>query len=190
MMFFRWSRYLILPFLLILLVIFFILPKKDYVTDDKSVHCDWDKVNVVLEQASPEMYGLYAEEDYLYSEHMSNNILFTDNPPEEKAWKYGLYLRISYGAVFYEPENIRADAYTYFREPMIEIYLSNYSEGDFNYRAIYNLNGKLVAESGDWFLEKDKEEYCKYYLEAILKLIGKKSDYRKGILWHIQWNKL
>ena len=43
------------------------------------------------------------------------------------------------------------------------------------YRAVYSLNGELALEEGQWFLEEDKDEFCRHYFENMLKIIGKGS---------------
>ena len=41
------------------------------------------------------------------------------------------------------------------------------------YRAVYSLNGELALEEGQWFLEEDKDGFCRHYFEIMLKVIGK-----------------
>ena len=66
---------------------------------------------------------------------------------------------------------------------MIQIQLYNPSargrdsEPDYlaGYRAVYSLDGELALEEGQWFLEEDKDEFCRHYFEIMLKIIGKGS---------------
>lgn len=89
---------------------------------------------------------------------------------------------VSYGAIFSGelkqkkiPNNAIAMYFGCFPEAMIKLIISRSSYGNYNYyEAIYNLKGKLVEESGRWFLEEDKEEYCHYYFDAMLEMIGKR----------------
>ena len=71
----------------------------------------------------------------------------------------------------------------YFTEPMIQIYFYNPNakrreyeiEPDYilGYRAVYSLDGELALEEGQWFLDEDKDEFCRHYFECMLKIIGK-----------------
>ena len=66
---------------------------------------------------------------------------------------------------------------------MIQIYLYNPNvkrreyeiEPDYilGYRAVYSLDGELALEEGKWFLDEDKDEFCRHYFEIMLKVIGK-----------------
>ena len=62
---------------------------------------------------------------------------------------------------------------------MIEIYLYHKAKKDIEpdylpgYRAVYSLDGELALEEGKWFLDEDKDEFCRHYFECMLKIIGK-----------------
>lgn len=101
--------------------------------------------------------------------------------------------QITYGAVKCSSLYWTAEAEQeyWFSEPMIELYFRNkereeeYKKNggymidgvplyELGYRVAYSIDGKLALEEGKWFLEDDKEEFCKKYVEAMQQIIGKK----------------
>lgn len=144
----------------------------EYTSSAHAVDCNWKKVNKTLKNTSPEEFGLYAWSDNFNSEKENNYIVFENVPLDDDSWKTKdtTYLSVLYGAV---PTDV-ADSDYYYRSPTIKILMLKYPEEESYYIAKYNLGGALLQERGEWFLEEDKGEYCGYYVDAILEMIGKK----------------
>ena len=156
-------------------------------TDEFQVDCDWESVNPFLESGKYEEYGLFCvhpdasfEEAFLESEQLLNCVyLLNYSGAEGPGRSEPGNARIAYGAI--ECSGVAYGYYVrHFTEPMIEIYLYNpeleeeqYYEYIMGYRAVYSLDGKLALEEGAWFLDEDKDKFCRKYFEAMLKAIGK-----------------
>ena len=163
----------------------------NYTTDMFDVFCDWETINPLLEKCNFEEYGLYKNfltkyySSFYDCEEELNSIWLRNYSPNDKNINNSTpgSATISYGAQLcnsVESQNHVGDSY--FKEPMIQIDLYNPKakkdiEPDYfpGYRAVYSLDGELALEEGQWFLEEDKDEFCRHYFEIMLKIIGKGS---------------
>ena len=164
--------------------------KDNYTTDRFDVFCDWETINPLLDNCDFEKYGLYTaffdnNDSFLDFEKRMNAIWLTNysvtdknnNNPSDS-------VEITYGAIRCNTiENKNHAGEKCFTEPMIQIHLYNPNtkrreneiEPDYilGYRAVYSLDGELALEEGQWFLDEDKDEFCRHYFECMLKIIGK-----------------
>ena len=162
----------------------------NYTTDGFDVFCDWETINPLLDKREFEKYGLYTNFvnnrtfrdveksiNIIWLSNYSPNDKNTDNTTPGSA-------EISYGAQLCNSvESQHHAGEKYFTEPMIQIQLYNPNarqreheiEPDYllGYRAVYSLNGELALEEGQWFLEEDKDNFCRHYFDIMLKVIGK-----------------
>ena len=170
--------------------------KDSYTADKFDVFCDWETVNPLLDKCNFEGYGLNTcfldEDDSFYKfEKKCNDIWLNVNSLNDENTNNsisGSYAQVSYGAT--ECNSVESQHHLgerYFTEPMIQIELYNpktrrwgrWEDGimtrDYlpGYRAVYSLDGELALEEGQWFLDEDKDEFCGYYFEIMLKVIGK-----------------
>ena len=161
--------------------------KDNYTTDRFDVLCDWETINPLLDKCNFEEYGLYTnfldnDDSFLNHEKKYNSIKVYSFPSVDGILNHDKpgSADISYGAIWY---NSLYDRKHYgeqcFKEPMIEIYLYHKAKKDIEpdylpgYRAVYSLDGELALEEGKWFLDEDKDEFCRHYFECMLKIIGK-----------------
>lgn len=161
--------------------------KDNYKTDAMEVFCDWDAVNPFLDACEYEKYGLQTgfvdDKTFRYYEEEFNVIWLSEDLPtlvNHEKDKTGR-IDLSYGAIDCSSfDNSRNPKY--FAEPMIEVYIYNPNsigakqlEPEYlpGYRAVYSLDGMLALCEGEWFLKEDKYEFCRYYFEIMLKIIGK-----------------
>ena len=192
----------IAAFLLVLILIFLLAgcgnPQKrfivygrfqdNYTTDRFDVFCDWETINPLLEECNFEEYGLYKnffdnDDSFHNHEEQYNSIKVYNFPSVDGILNHDTpgSADISYGAIWYNSVDNRMHyGEKCFNEPMVEIYLYNRKakkdiEPDYlpGYRAVYSLNGELALEEGQWFLEEDKDKFCRHYFEIMLKVIGK-----------------
>lgn len=164
--------------------------KDNYTTDRFDVFCDWETINPLLDNCDFEKYGLYTaffdnNDSFFDFEKRMNAIWLTNysvtdknnNNPSDS-------VEITYGAIRCNTvENKNHAGEKCFTEPMIQVYLYNPNakrreneiEPDYilGYRAVYSLDGELALEEGKWFLDEDKDEFCRHYFECMLKIIGK-----------------
>ena len=160
----------------------------NYTTDLFDVFCDWETINPLLDKCSFEEYGFYAELGYTFDEteeyiNAIGLVNYNSRSSNNDRTKLSS-VEISYGArCCNSVESQHHTGEKYFTEPMIQIQLYNPNakrrehelEPDYilGYRAVYSLNGELALEEGEWFLEEDKDEFCRHYFEIMLKVIGK-----------------
>ena len=161
-----------------------------YTVDEFEVFCDWETIHPWLVECNLEEYGLYPyfhddNDSFRDDEKIINKIILINYSPNDNNIKYTTpgSAEISYGAQ--KCNSVESQNHTgarYFTEPMIQIHLFNPKakkdiEPDYlaGYRAVYSLNGELALEEGVWFLEEDKDEFCRHYFENMLKIIGKGS---------------
>lgn len=160
---------------------------QDNVTTDKfEVSCDWGAINPLLEEHKYEQYGLYSGAFFTFREFEEdiNSIALFNYPPNDENTNNSSpgAVDVSYGAIISNSvESKNHEGERYFAEPMIQIHLYNpkakggESVPDYlpGYRAVYSLDGELALEEGKWFLDEDKDEFCRSYFEIMLKVIGK-----------------
>lgn len=163
--------------------------KDNYTTDRFDVFCDWETINPLLDNCDFEKYGLYTaffdnNDSFFDFEKRMNAIWLTNysvtdknnNNPSDS-------VEITYGAIRCNTiENKNHAGEKCFTEPMIQIYLYNPNakrreheiEPDYllGYRVVYSLDGELALEEGKWFLDEDKDKFCRKYLDIMLKAIG------------------
>ena len=161
--------------------------KDSYTTDRFEVSCNWDKINPLLDKCDFEQYGLYTNffdnGSFIDDEEKLNIIEVYNFPSVDGCLNYDTpgSTDITYGAIWCNSVNDRNHyGEKCFKEPMIEIELYNPKakmdiEPDYlpGYRAVYSLDGELALEEGEWFLDEDKDEFCRHYFECMLKIIGK-----------------
>ena len=164
--------------------------KDNYTTDRFDVFCDWETINPLLDNCDFEKYGLYTaffdnNDSFLDFEKRMNAIWLTNYSVTDKNNnKPSDSVEITYGAIRCNTiENKNHAGEKCFTEPMIQIYLYNPNvkrreyeiEPDYilGYRAVYSLDGELALEEGKWFLDEDKDKFCRHYFEIMLKVIGK-----------------
>ena len=168
----------------------------NYTTDRFDVFCDWETINPLLDKCNFKAYGLHTcfldKNDSFNEFEKKFNVIWLGidslNDENTKNAIPGSYAQVSYGAQLcnsIESQNHVGDRF--FTEPMIQIklynpkakrredvmkpdYIPDYILG---YRAVYSLNGELALEEGVWFLEEDKDKFCRHYFEIMLKIIGK-----------------
>ena len=162
--------------------------KDSYTTDKFEVFCNWTTINPLLDNKNFEKYGLSPLPVYSFveAEESINAIALIDNNSKKSSNDNTMFnsAEISYGAQ--KCNSIESQHHLgerYFTEPMIQIYLYNPNakrreyeiEPDYilGYRAVYSLDGELALEEGKWFLDEDKDEFCRHYFEIMLKVIGK-----------------
>ena len=159
----------------------------NYTTDRFDVFCDWETINPLLDEYNFEEYGLYTNfidnNSFRIDEEKFNFIEVYNFPSIDGVLNYETpgSADISYGAIWCNSVESRIhEGERYFTEPMIEINLYNPKakkdiEPDYlpGYRAVYSLDGELALEEGQWFLEEDKDKFCRHYFEIMLKVIGK-----------------
>ncbi len=154
--------------------------------DPFEVNCSWDEINLLLEKHNYEKYGMHSDEDSSFREYENdiNSIaLWNYSDTDEVFNNISLgAAEVAYGAIESNSvEDQNHNGRRYFASPMIQILLENpeisseepepdYIEG---YRAVYSLDGELAPEEGQWFLDEDKDEFCKKYVDIMLKVIGK-----------------
>ena len=162
--------------------------KDNYTTNEFEVFCNWTTINPLLDNKNFEKYGLSPLPVYSFveAEESINAIALIDNNSKKSSNDNTMFnsAEISYGAQ--KCNSIESQHHLgerYFTEPMIQIYLYNPNakrrendiEPDYilGYRAVYSLDGELALEEGKWFLDEDKDEFCRHYFEIMLKVIGK-----------------
>lgn len=162
--------------------------KDNYTTNEFEVFCDWETINPLLDKCNFEEYGLYTDfndkdDSFKTDEEIMNVIWLRNYSQTDKNINNTTpgSATISYGAQncnSVEIQNHVGDSF--FTEPMIQIRLYNPKakkdiEPDYlpGYRAVYSLDGELALEEGKWFLDEDKDEFCRHYFECMLKIIGK-----------------
>lgn len=176
---------LLLVSLLFIVTLSFLISEPKGPAYSFNVDCDWEKIKPALKNALPEKYGLYNKSTPPEYDSEWDRIEFTNYKTieEERNTKNKTMVNVSYGAIFSHklraqkqpPENAVDIYFGCYSRPMIKLIISRSTDDDHNYyEVIYNLKGKLVEESGSWFLEEDKDEYCRYYFDAMLEMIGKK----------------
>ena len=163
----------------------------NYTTDRFEVFCDWETINPLLDECNFEEYGLYTnfhdDNDSFRDDEEIINAIWLDNfssDDENTDIDTPGSADVTYGAVWCNSvESQNHSGERFFTEPMIQVQLYNPSargrdsEPDYlaGYRAVYSLNGELALEEGQWFLEEDKDKFCRHYFEIMLKIIGKGS---------------
>ncbi|MEE0409878.1 MAG: hypothetical protein UD759_03765 [Clostridia bacterium] len=165
--------------------------KDSYTTDRFEVFCDWEKINPVLDKCDFKEYGLYNafydnNDSFPDFEKRMNAIWLNNYPLNDENTNNATLgsAHVSYGArCCNSVESQHHTGEKYFTEPMIQIQLYNPNarqreheiEPDYllGYRAVYSLNGELALEEGQWFLEEDKDNFCRHYFDIMLKIIGK-----------------
>ncbi|MEE0963343.1 MAG: hypothetical protein U0L73_03870 [Ruminococcus bromii] len=165
--------------------------KDNYTTNGFDVFCDWDTINPLLDKCNFEEYGLYTDfidedDSFRDDEKIINEIIMYNFSPNDEGTNYTIpgSAELSYGAT--KCNSIESQHHLgerYFTEPMIQVQLYNPNakrreneiEPDYilGYRAVYSLDGELALEEGKWFLDEDKDEFCRHYFECMLKIIGK-----------------
>lgn len=157
--------------------------------DRFEVPCNWDKINPKIEKFDFEKYGLYTaffdnNDSFLDFEKRMNAIWLTNYSTTDKNNNNTSdSVEITYGAIRCNTvENKNHAGEKCFTEPMIQIYLYNPNakrreheiEPDYllGYRVVYSLDGELTLEEGKWFLDEDKDKFCRKYLDIMLKAIG------------------
>ena len=164
--------------------------KDNFTTDRFEVSCNWETINPLLDNCDFEKYGLYTaffdnNDSFLNFEKRMNAIWLTNYSTTDKNNNNTSdSVEIAYGAVRCNTvENKNHAGEKCFTEPMIQVYLYNPNakrreneiEPDYilGYRAVYSLDGELALEEGQWFLDEDKDKFCRHYFETMLKVIGK-----------------
>ena len=165
--------------------------KDSYTTDRYEVSCDWETINSLLDKCDFEQYGLYTafydnNDSFPNFEKRMNAIWLNNYSLNDKNTNNTTpgSAHVSYGArCCNSVESQHHLGERYFTEPMIQIQLYNPNakrreneiEPDYilGYRAVYSLDGELALEEGQWFLDEDKDEFCRHYFECMLKIIGK-----------------
>lgn len=164
--------------------------KDNFTTDRFEVSCNWETINPLLDNCDFEKYGLYTaffdnNDSFLNFEKRMNAIWLTNYSTTDKNNNNTSdSVEIAYGAVICNTvENKNHVGEKCFTEPMIQVYLYNPNakrreneiEPDYilGYRAVYSLDGELALEEGQWFLDEDKDKFCRHYFEIMLKIIGK-----------------
>ena len=165
--------------------------KDSYTTDRFEVSCNWDKINPLLDKCDFEQYGLYTafydnNDSFPNFEKRMNAIWLNNYSLNDKNTNNTTpgSAHVSYGArCCNSVESQHHLGERYFTEPMIQVQLYNPNakrreneiEPDYilGYRAVYSLDGELALEEGKWFLDEDKDEFCRHYFEIMLKVIGK-----------------
>lgn len=162
--------------------------KDNYTTNEFEVFCNWTTINPLLDNKNFEKYGLSPLPVYSFveAEESINAIALIDNNSKKSSNDNTMFnsAEISYGAQ--KCNSVESQHHLgerYFTEPMIQIYFYNPNakrreyeiEPDYilGYRAVYSLDGELALEEGQWFLDEDKDEFCRHYFECMLKIIGK-----------------
>lgn len=159
----------------------------NYTTDKFDVFCDWETINPYLDAREYKKYGLRTNTAFdnddeafrFYKEEINDIWLYDDLPNVVNIEKDKTgYVNMKYGAINRSSHKYATESY--FIEPMIEVYIynpnaTNQLEPEYlpGYRAVYSLDGELALEEGQWFLEEDKDEFCRHYFEIMLKVIGK-----------------
>ena len=158
-----------------------------YTEDRFEVDCNWECINPFLENGGYENNGLFrtsSDSTFLEFENKLNCIGLRNYSEDDKKVNKATRgsAQIVYGAVTCNSiQNQQGVGDRFFTEPMVEIYLYNpdADRGDvtpdyiLGYRAVYSLDGELALEEGQWFLNEDRDAFCRRYLEAMLKVIGK-----------------
>lgn len=165
--------------------------KDNYTTDRFEVYCDWKTINPLLDNCNFEEYGLYTafydnNDSFPNFEKRMNAIWLNNYSLNDKNTNNTTpgSAHVSYGArCCNSVESQHHLGERYFTEPMIQVQLYNPNakrreneiEPDYilGYRAVYSLDGELALEEGQWFLDEDKDEFCRHYFETMLKIIGK-----------------
>ncbi len=194
------KRRMIILVTLILLCVFFVSgcgdPQKKLITygnfqdnctgDRFEVSCDWNEINPLLDKHNYEKYGMYSDDGASFREYEKdlNIIAIFNYSGDDKEFDNASpgAVSISYGAIASNSvEDQNHNGKKYFSSPMIELHLYNpkTKKGDvepdyiMGYRAVYSLDGELVLEEGQWFLDEDNDEFCEKYVDIMLKVIGK-----------------
>lgn len=136
-------------------------------TEQVTVICDWDKVNSALEK-----YGFgktfYLESDYKDEETTLGSVSVVNyDPASAKAFKeVPCQIMISYG----KATELKGNGKDY-PSPMITISLVD-NKTKKSYSAVYDTNGKLTEEEGDWVMDEDKSAKLASLLEEAVKMFG------------------
>ncbi len=150
---------------------------KQFYQDDKhvddifDVDCKWDSINEVLELTDLSEYTDMSLDDFKKQQEDNNEIIFEHFGSFTNDFTK-VDVSVSYGATM-QSANILEEGtlydITYFPVPIIVIHFtSELGENSVG----YDIAGGVVMETGEWFLEADRNNYTRYFFYEAEEILG------------------
>lgn len=143
-----------------------------YIDKNEELGIDWNGIIANLKEVDMEDSGFYLDKESLEEDVKEfYMVTFTNyDPTVENSFKLvDNQIMISYGIG--TKNEFAYETPEFYDEPVVEFYIFNNSSDEY-YSAVYNEDKELLSEDGEWFLDTDKEETSKGYVDYCLEAMG------------------